>query len=85
MTAEMGSEGAWSEQGEAWFPRSRLSRSQARTVFTSMTGAHWIEVRVLARYARWAPELHEAQEYEGSYWVECGRDEPGAFPVWYCE
>jgi hypothetical protein len=79
-------EGAWSEDGTAWYAREHFpTRSKARTEFANFTGIPWIEVRVLARFSRHAPDDPAAGEYDGEYWVECDADAPGAFPVWRCE
>ena len=83
---EMDRIGAWSsEDGTAWLPRSHYTRSQARSFYAEWCGAPWIEVAVLARYARHAPDDLGAAEFDGEFWVECGREAPGAFPVWRCE
>lgn len=81
--------GVWRENGETiWLPRSLYpTRASARTFCLSEADwpCAWIEVRVLARWMRHAPERDEWNEYGGEYWIECGRDEPGAFRVWRCE
>lgn len=83
---EMDTTGAWSEDGTAWIPRSAFpTRGKARQFFASETGIPWIEVRVLARFARFAPEHPSASYYDGEYWEECKSDAPGAFPVWRVE
>ncbi len=80
--------GAWSgEDGTAWLPRAYYpTREAARTFYSSFTGAPWIEVSVLSRWARHAPESDDrAPEFEGEWWQECERNAPGAFQVWRCE
>ena len=71
------------DDGTVWYPRSAYpTRSAARTAYANWTGAAWIEISVLSRWARYAPEL--APE-PCDWWVECPRDTPGAFEVWRCE
>lgn len=82
---EPDSMGAWSEEGIAWLPRSKYSRTQARTMYADHCGVPWIDVRVLARWSRWDPENPLAGEYDGEFWVECKKDDPGAFQTWRCE
>jgi hypothetical protein len=82
---EMDAMGAWRDDGTAWLPRSRYTRAQARTFYARECGAPWIEVSVLARFMRHAPDEPEAREYDGDFWRECKPDVPGAFPVWRCE
>jgi hypothetical protein len=77
-------DGCWNEDGEAWYPRSHYTRSQARTAYANMTGAEWVEIHVLARYMRWAPDDIYSTQYDGDYWVMCDKDHPDAFAVWYC-
>lgn len=83
---EMDRMGAWSDDdGTAWLPRSIYTRTQARTFYSELCGAPWIGVSVLARHARHAPEHPDAAAFDGEFWVECSKDEPGAFAVWRCE
>ena len=79
--------GAWSgDDGTAWLPRHYYpTREAARTFYSEFTGTPWIEVSVPSRFARHAPEHERAAEFDGDYWVECDKDEPGAFRVWRCE
>ena len=76
--------GAHAEDGTVWLPRSRYSRSQARTWFSDFAGVRWIDVSVLARWMVHAPDDPCAAEYGGEYWCECSRETPGAFRVWRC-
>ena len=79
-------EGAWSEDGEAWFAKQHYpKRSQAMSYFSSFTGIPYIEVSCYSRHAAYAPDHPAAAAYDGEYWVECAKDHPGAFPVWRCE
>lgn len=82
---EMDEMGAQDEMGVVWLPRSRYTRTQARTWFANWTGMPWIEARIVSRFMVHAPDDPGAGEYDGEYWVECSRDHPGAFPVWRCE
>jgi hypothetical protein len=77
--------GAWDEDGTVWLPRSRYTRSQARTFYSNLCGFPWIEARVRARWMHYTPTAPGADEYDGEFWTECDRDTPGAFPVWRCE
>jgi hypothetical protein len=79
-------EGAWSEDGQAWFAREHYpKRSQAMSYFSKFTDIPYVEVSCYSRHARHAPDDPAAAMYDGAYWVECAKDEPGAFPVWRCE
>lgn len=79
-------DGAWSDNGVCWVAVEHYpKRSEARTFFSKFTGCDWIEVRVLKRYARYAPYDLGASEFDGEFWIECDADHPCAFPVWRCE
>ena len=82
---EMDEMGAHSDDGVTWLPRSRYTRSQARTWCASEWSEPWIAVRILSRYMVYAPDHQDAAEYDGDYWLECSSDTPGAFRVWRCE
>lgn len=79
-------EGAWNDQGIAWYAREHFpKRSQAMTEYASFCGISYIEVHCYARFAVYDPTAPGASEYDGEFWVECDKDRPGAFPVWRCE
>jgi hypothetical protein len=80
--------GAWSDNGTAWFAREHYpTRADVRRFYISEfdPAIPYIELRVLARYARHAPDDPAAPEFDGEFWVQCQKDEPGAFPVWRVE
>lgn len=84
---EMDEMGAHSDDGTVWLPRSRFTRTEARSHYIAQfaNSCLWIEPRVLSRFMRHAPDADVADEFSGEFWVECDRDAPGAFPVWRCE
>lgn len=73
--------------GVIWLPRSLYTREQARTFIISEfnPGCRWIEIRVRARWMRYAPDDPRAIAYDSDFWCECQADAPGAFQVWRCE
>jgi hypothetical protein len=80
--------GAWSDNGTAWFAREHYpTRADVRRFYISEfdPAIPYIELSVLARYARHAPDDPAAPEFDGEFWVQCQKDEPGAFPVWRVE
>ncbi len=75
--------GAWNDDGTAWLPRRYYAtRNEARSAYARITGCDYIETEARARSCRHAPDDPAAEEFNGEYWVECTRGEPGAFPVW---
>lgn len=79
--------GIWSEDGEIWLPRSRYPKRSAAIQFAMREwSVTFTEVSCWARWMRYEP--FTAHNLDGSVawtedrWYECGRDEPGAFPVW---
>ena len=83
--------GVWSDGGDVvWLPREHYP--------TRMEAIRWAmrewavtlpEVRCRSRWLRYEP--HVARNADGSvawaedYWIECAKDEPGAFPGWRLE
>lgn len=83
---EMDENGAWNDDSTCWLPRSIYStREAARKWYSEFTGVPRIEISVLSRWVRHAPEHLRASEFDGEYWAECKADDPGAFRVWRCE
>ena len=83
---EMTAEGAWNDDSVCWLSRRLYpTREAARSFYADWCGVRWIEVKVHARHCRHDPDNPLAPEFDGEYWAECDKDEPGAFPVWRCE
>lgn len=81
--------GVWSEYGEVWLPRALYPRRWDAIKFAlDHWGAdHFLDVRCLSRWMRYAPNEAPPNEadYPVDYWIECGKDAPGAFRVWRLE
>ena len=74
---EMGAQSAIGD--EWWVPRQfHSTREKARTFFAEQSGEPWVEIRVLSEFMR--HDENAADEF--SEYVVCGKDAPGAFPVW---
>lgn len=69
-----------------WYPREAYTRGRSAARFLSQMravgfGIRFTDVRATGRFLRLHPQFHPDQ---GRY-VECGKEEPGATPVWRCE
>lgn len=73
--------GVWSdEDATVWLPRSLYpKRIEAIRWAMEQWSCRFLDVRCLSRWMRF-----QARDWE-EWWIECGRDEPGAFRVWRLE
>lgn len=69
-----------------WWPREGFTRGKAtaeyvRSMRDAGWGIHFTDVSARLRYVRLHPQFHPNE----GYYVECGREAPGATPTWRCE